>query len=93
MQEFATITFEEIAQGVKITGCDDAYAHEDNLVYQAFCKGLNYLNKQVNGVHIHIDSPIPYAEGLGSRAICIVAGIAGGDDFFHEPLNSYELFA
>ncbi|MEF2783188.1 homoserine kinase [Erysipelotrichaceae bacterium HCN-30851] len=93
LQEFATITFEEIAQGVKITGCDDAYANEDNLVYQAFCKGLNYLNKQVNGVHIHIDSPIPYARGLGSSAICIVAGLAGANALFHEPMNRYELFA
>ena len=93
LQEFATITFEEIAQGVKITGCDDAYANENNLVYQAFCKGLSYLNKKVNGIHIHIDSPIPYARGLGSSAICIVAGLVGANALFHEPMNRYELFA
>lgn len=93
LQEFAIITFEEIAQGLIITGCDEAYANEQNLVYQAFCKGLNYLNKHVNGIHIHIESPVPYARGLGSSAICIVAGLAGANALFDEPMNRYELFA
>lgn len=93
LDEFATITFEEIKEGVRISGCDPMYCNEVNLVYQAFLKGLEHMQKTVCGISIHIESPIPTARGLGSSAICIVAGLYGANALFNNPMNKYEIFA
>lgn len=92
LDDFATVTFEVIDEGVVITGCDEAYCNEDNLFYRAFLEGLRYIGKEVPGIHIHIDSDVPFARGMGSSATCIVAGIAGANALFSEPMNKYEIF-
>lgn len=81
------------ADHLEITGCPEAYATEDNLVYQAFEKGCAYLNEETPGVHIHIDSDIPFARGLGSSATCIVGGLAAAFVWHHKELNPYEVLA
>lgn len=77
LDDFATVTFEVIAEGLEIAGCEEAYCNEENLFYQAFVKGLQYMGESVSGIRITVDTDIPYARGLGSSATCIVAGLAG----------------
>lgn len=85
--------FDIIEHGLIITGCDEAYQHEDNLVYQAFCKTLEALHEDVPGIAIHIQCDIPLQRGLGSSAACIVAGAMGANALFQNRLNKYDLFA
>lgn len=92
LDEKAYVTFEILEEGLQITGCEEAYCGEDNLFYQAFLEGLKYMQKTVSGIHIHIDTKIPFARGMGSSATCIVAGIAGANALFQNPMNKYEIF-
>lgn len=92
IRRYATVTFEVIAHGLEILGCEEAYCNEDNLFYQAFLEGLKYMNETVPGIRITVDTDIPYARGLGSSATCIVAGLAGANALFQNRMNRYELF-
>ena len=92
LDEFATFYFEEIDQGLEIIGCDEAYCNEDNLIYQAFLKGMKKVNGSIKGLRIRVETNIPYARGLGSSATCIVAGLFAANEMFHQPLNKYQLF-
>lgn len=85
-------TFEIIEEGLSITGCEEAYQGEDNLVYQAFCKTLAYMNEKVPGIAIDIQCDLPLKRGLGSSAACVVAGAIGANTIFQNKLNKYEIF-
>lgn len=74
----STIGFER-ADTFSITGCPAQFAAADNLVYQAFVYTCKKKHRQVPVVHIHIDSDIPFARGLGSSSQCVAAGILGAD--------------
>jgi homoserine kinase len=76
---YTDVTFEEMAQGLEITGCDEAYTGPDNLAYTAYCAVLASLNEEVRGVKIHIESQIPICRGLGSSAALLVAGAIGAN--------------
>lgn len=93
LDDFATVTFELIEEGFEILGCEEAYCGEDNLFYQAFLEGLRSMGEHVPGIRICVTTDIPYARGLGSSATCIVAGIAGANALFGNPMNKYEVFA
>lgn len=69
----------EAASTLQITGCPEEYQSEDNLVFQAFAAACTSCGITAGGVHIHIDSDIPFARGLGSSSQCIAAGILGAD--------------
>lgn len=85
----SSITFEP-ADTLQITGCPPEYATADNLVYQAFAYTCKAVNLPVPGVHIHIDSDIPFARGLGSSSQCIAAGILGADAMCQLELDDRE---
>ncbi|MQS53581.1 homoserine kinase [Companilactobacillus mishanensis] len=88
---YSTITFEPSSDKLEIVGCPDEFKNEDNLVYQAFVKCCNFLNEPVPNVKITIDNTIPVARGLGSSAICIVAGLKGANTWFNGPLANDEI--
>lgn len=92
LDEYCTVSFEVIEEGLEITGCEAAYCNADNLIYQAFLKGLDYLNEKVSGLRMHVETNIPYARGMGSSATCIVAGLTGANALFHHKMNKYEIF-
>lgn len=73
---YTYFTFEE-ADEFSITGCEERFQNEDNLVYTSFLKALAYLKKEVKGVSIIIDSNVPVSRGLGSSATCVVGGVLG----------------
>lgn len=73
---YTYFTFEE-ADEFSISGCEERFQNEDNLVYTSFLKALTYLKKEVKGVSIIIDSNVPVSRGLGSSATCVVGGVLG----------------
>lgn len=77
--------------GLKITGCPKEYANADNLVIQAFEETCRTLGKTLPGLHLHIDSDIPFSRGLGSSSTCVVAGILACDAWFEAGLNRMEM--
>lgn len=92
LDEVCTVTFDIIAQGLEITGCEAAYCTEENLIYQAFCKACAYMKVELPPIHMHVSTNIPYARGMGSSATCIVAGITGANALFGHKMNKYEIF-
>ncbi len=89
---YNTYTFEKIESGVEITGCDEEYRNEDNLVFVAFKKALDYMKKDFDfGVRIDIQSDIPVSRGLGSSAVCIVGGIRGASEILGGILSDDEI--
>ncbi|MFD1484708.1 homoserine kinase [Lacticaseibacillus baoqingensis] len=86
-----TVTFSAHASGVLITGGDPRFQNADNLIYQAFVRGCEALDQPVPGVHLDVACEIPAARGLGSSAACIVAGLAGANRWFGQPLERLDL--
>ncbi len=80
----------ELAESFSITGCPEAYQGVDNLVYQSFVATCKRANVAVPALHIHIDSDIPFARGLGSSSQCIAAGICGADALLKLALSNEE---
>lgn len=75
-----------------ITGCDEEYCNEDNLIYQAMLIVFNKYGKRPKGVHIHEINNIPVGKGLGSSATCIVGGLIGANLLCGEPYTLNELY-
>lgn len=92
LSEIAQVDFEQIPSGLVIEGCEAPYCNEDNLIYQAFLKALEYMNKSITGLKIVVDTNVPYARGMGSSATCIVAGIAGASAMFENAMTLDEIF-
>lgn len=92
LSEIAQVDFEQIPSGLVIEGCEAAYCNEDNLIYQAFCKALDYMNESITGLKMVVDTNVPYARGMGSSATCIVAGIAGASAMFNNKMTLDEIF-
>lgn len=87
---YATFQFEK-ADAMEISGCPKEYQDENNLVVLAFKKACAYMKKECPLFHLHIDSTIPFARGLGSSATCIVGGILAANAWFDKPLSNDEL--
>lgn len=80
----------ELAPTFSITGCPKAYQGTDNLVYQSFVATCKKKQVEVPALHIHIDSDIPFARGLGSSSQCIAAGICGANALLNLGLSEEE---
>lgn len=61
------------------------------MIYQAFSTGCEYLHHNIPKVKININNNIPIARGLGSSAICIVAGLKGASAWFGDAMNNEEI--
>ncbi|WP_294731708.1 homoserine kinase [uncultured Faecalibaculum sp.] len=83
----------EKADRLVITGCPEAYAGEDNLVWRAYQKGCRAAGFEPDPLHIHIETDIPFARGLGSSATCIVAGLAAAWEIHGQPASRQEVMA
>ena len=87
---YATFTFEE-SDTFLITGCPLRYAGKDNLVYEAFCRTCEIIKKEVPPIHLHIESTIPFARGLGSSSACVVAGIMGAITWHNVEMSKMDI--
>lgn len=88
---YSTVSFEESATKLTITGCPSEFKNEDNLVYKAFVKGCDYLDKPVPNVKIDIESDVPVARGLGSSSVCVVAGLKAASVWFDNQISTDQL--
>lgn len=83
----------EKAECLQISGCPVEYQNENNLVIQAFQKACDYLKEEMPAIHLHIDSDIPFARGMGSSATCIVAGIVAANAWFDNRMSEEEMLS
>ncbi|GHP13179.1 homoserine kinase [Lentilactobacillus fungorum] len=90
---YSTITFEPSTTKLEISGCPAEFQTEDNLVYQAFVKGCNFLDKPVPNVKITITGDIPVARGLGSSSVCVVAGLKAASVWFSDGISKDQLLS
>lgn len=88
---YSTASFEKNDRPLSIIGCEPEYQTSDNLIYQAFVKGCQFLKQDVPNVKITIDNHIPISRGLGSSAFCIVAGLMGANAWFGNTLTKEQL--
>ena len=89
---YTIFEFEEIESGVEFVGFDLEFSNEENLVYVAFKKTLEKLNKNLIGVRISIKSDVPISRGLGSSSTCVVGGIYGAYSLSCTEINKEEIF-
>lgn len=89
---YAYFRFTEIEAGLVITGCNPMWQNENNLVVQGFAQVAQALGKKVPSLQIDIDAQeIPEARGLGSSAVCIVAGALAANEYYGSPLRKDDL--
>ena len=92
LNAYACVHFELIDKGFIICGCPAHWQNEDNLVYQSFCRVFAHLHRPVPPIKITIDTGmIPEARGLGSSAVCIVAGALAANSLCDHALSKAEL--
>jgi len=70
---------------------DRVVTDDRNLVYQAFAKLYEHLDKTPPPVQIEIQLGVPLARGLGSSATAIVGGLLGANAFAGNPLSESEI--
>lgn len=88
---YSEFYFETSDQPLEINGCDVAYQNNRNLVYQAFLKGCEFLQEPTPNLKITIASQVPVARGLGSSAVCIVAGLKAASIWFDNAISTTNL--
>lgn len=85
------VTLSDEGDGLTITGCPEAYANEENLVYVAYKAAMDAMGLPVGNVTIHIEGDIPISRGLGSSAALLAAGAAGANALHGSPLSPKQL--
>lgn len=88
---YNTYIIEEIPSGLEITGCDEKYKNEENLVYTSMLKTFQIIGYDFKGIRIHMDPYIPESRGLGSSAACILGGVMAANELAGGPLSKTEI--
>lgn len=65
---------------------------ENNLVYEAYAKVFELLNKEIIPVEIGFKGEIPVSRGLGSSSSLIVAGVFAANKILGNPLTKDKCF-
>ena len=90
LEWWATFSFEQ-SDELKVIGCPSEFQNEDNLVVQSFYHVCDFLGKKRPTFTLHIDNDVPFQRGLGTSAMCIVAGVLAADQWFNAQMNKMEL--
>ncbi|MEC4804805.1 MAG: homoserine kinase [Jaaginema sp. PMC 1079.18] len=64
---------------------------EDNLLYRAFTRLFNLIDRKTPSVAIKIELGIPLSRGLGSSATAILGGLVGANELAGRPLADTEI--
>lgn len=83
--------FDVLDEGLRITGCDPAYAGEDNLAVTAWRAVETQVGAKPSGIRLHIETNVPVARGLGSSATLLTAGAMAANSFMGNPLSRDEI--
>ena len=62
-----------------VRGQEDLSFGKDNLVYRAFARAFELLDRPIPGINIEIELNVPMSRGLGSSATAIVGGLLGAN--------------
>jgi len=91
--QFTQINSPETPLKITVTGAEAerVQTDESNLLYQAFLKFYQQIEKIPPPVEIDIKLGVPLARGLGSSATAIVGGLMGGNLLVGEPLRQVEV--
>lgn len=91
--KFTQVNSAETALKITVTGAEAERVQTDasNLLYQAFLKLYEHIEKTPPPVEIEIKLGVPLARGLGSSATAIVGGLVGANLLAGEPLRQVEL--
>lgn len=82
---------EEIDEGLNITGCDEAFRNDKNLVYTSMIQCFKKIGYFPKGISIKIQFEIPVSRGLGSSATCILGGVLAANEISGSPLSTKEM--
>ena len=83
--------FDTDCDGLQISGCDPAYATEENLAVQAWRAVEARLGARPCSLRLDIAAGVPVARGLGSSATLLAAGAAAANCAYGEPFSREEL--
>lgn len=91
--QFTQLNSAETALKITVTGAEAerVQTDESNLIYQAFLKLYQHIEKTPPPVEIDIKLGVPLARGLGSSATAIVGGLVGANLLAGEPLRQVEV--
>lgn len=91
--QFTQINTAETKLKINVTGAEAlrVQTDENNLLYQAFLKFYQYIDKTPPAVEIDIKLGVPLARGLGSSATAIVGGLVGANLLAGEPLRQVDV--
>lgn len=89
---YNTFTFEEIPAGLEFKGFLPEFENEQNLVYQSMLPIFEKFAQKPAGVRISVTEEIPVSRGLGSSAVCIVAGLMGAAAILQKDVSKEEIF-
>ncbi|OKH39026.1 homoserine kinase [[Phormidium ambiguum] IAM M-71] len=91
--QFTQLNSAETALKITVTGAEAqrVQTDESNLLYQAFLKFYQHIEKTPPPVEIDIKLGVPLARGLGSSATAIVGGLVGANLLAGEPLRQVEV--
>lgn len=83
---------EESGEELVITGCDEKFANETNLVYSSMKYTADKYHKSLpKGIKLHIETKVPVSRGLGSSATCIVAGVIAAKELLKLPISTEDM--
>lgn len=88
---YNTYTFEE-SENDQFIGFAPEFCNKGNLVYTSMMEAFKQMNvSPKSGITIGIEENIPVSRGLGSSAVCIVAGVMGANAIAGNVLSNDEL--
>ena len=83
----------EKSKSFQFVGFEEQYSSvKSNMVYKAYAKVFERLNKKLIPVKIGFKGDIPVSRGLGSSSSLIVAGIFAANEVLNKPLSVEELY-
>ncbi len=89
--KFNTFGVDGLIIQVSGTEAEKVQTDESNLLYQAFVKLYQYIEKTPPSVKIEIKLGVPLARGLGSSATAIVGGLVAANELAGSPLSELQV--
>ncbi len=88
---YSEFDFDKSDQVLEAVGFEEKFANKNNLVYEAFEKGCQFIGKKTPKVKIEQIKTVPVARGLGSSATCIVAGLKAASIWFGNKISADQI--
>lgn len=90
---YNTYTFEQIKEGLEISGCPEEFQNAENLSILAYRYALDAMALPTEPLRLHIQAEIPVCRGLGSSSAMIIGGILAANALHGAPFSTEEMLA